>query len=151
MQGGIAVGPTVAGILLATALTIFFSSAARSFVVGTNGEGRSIREAHLWLVMTMIWIVSVFSGALVAATASGSSKFKEGVVQGLMVWAASYLALGFLMAARAAGYQMILEMNNMTDFFALRNFFGELMGFGGGHFRGSRGFLVGAFSCFERH
>jgi hypothetical protein len=122
----IAVRPVSAGVLLTLALMIFLSSSVRNFFLATNAHVGPFGELAVWFALTLIWTGSVFFGSVVAALSARATSRKDGVLQGLTVWAASYLGLGVLIAAKEAGYEPILELDQLNDFLVFRDFLSEL-------------------------
>lgn len=119
----------VVGSIIAVALTLLFSSAARNYyVAGADGDSYLGKDAlGFWLAMTLTWIIAVFVGGAISAMVSRSKSFKNGVLTGLTVWATAYLAIGVMLSLKAAGFETVLEIDDLSEALVMRDFAAELI------------------------
>lgn len=116
----------IEGALLALALMLFLStSVGNLFVASDHGELNAL-PLSLWLSMILVWIFSVLCGSVLAASVSRSREVKDGILHGVMVWAISYLLLSAVIAARALGYEPLLELEEVSRFLVAGDILGEL-------------------------
>ncbi len=115
----------MAGMLFALALMLFLTSSVRNFFVASGWEDPSSAVPGVWILMTSAWILSVFAGSVLASLGARAQEIADGVLQGVTVWAVSYLAFGTLIAVKVVGYEPIVELDDVSGMLVLKDFAGE--------------------------
>lgn len=122
----IAFRSVTAGAVVALALMLFLSSSVRNLYMVAEQGGALADDVTVWMTMTIVWVFSVFAGCVLSAMASRAREVEDGVLQGITVWAISYIGLGVLISVRAAGFDPVVDVDQISTFWVVRDFSGEV-------------------------
>lgn len=128
----IAFRPVTAGAVVALALMLFLSSSVRNLYMVAEQNGGLADDLTVWMTMTIVWVLSVFAGCVLSAMASRTKEIEDGVLQGITVWALSYIGLGILISVRAAGFDPVVDVDQISTYWIIRDFGGEATSLLGG-------------------
>lgn len=122
----IAFRPVIAGTLFTLALTLFLSNTVKEML---HVSGRDADEVAfgVWFLMASVWGFSVLCGGVVATLGARAEGALDAVLNALTVWSLSFLCFGALIAARNVGFEAIVELEDVSGFWIVRDFLGELL------------------------
>lgn len=122
----IAFRPVIAGTLITLALTLFLSNTVREMlhIAGRDADDTAF---GVWFSMASVWGFSVLCGAIVATLGARAQGTLDAILNALTVWALSFLCFGALIAARNVGFEAIVELEDISGFWVVRDFLGELI------------------------
>lgn len=119
-------GAVAMGTLLTVAGMFFLSESIRNLFSVLRGDGAGFSAGTYWATLTGVWVISVFLGSALAAYSARLTERSSAALQGISVWAASYLLLGFLLSSSAGGFgEPIAEFGDVSDWLVLKDIFGE--------------------------
>lgn len=123
----IAFRPVIAGTMVTLAFTLFLSNTVREMIHISGRSANDDSAFGVWFSMASVWGLSVLCGAIVATLGARARDTIDAALNAITVWALSFLSFGALIAARNVGFEAIVELEDISGFWVVRDFLGELI------------------------